>query len=126
MRAFINDLGLRAHRRPLTATEADQYFALFQRGPELHPELSAFTGGVKLVVEAILQSPFFLYRTELEPATSGGRIPLTGYEVAAKLALAITGSGPDKTLLDAAASLRHQYRAAACDEHAPRRLPKCR
>jgi mono/diheme cytochrome c family protein len=103
-RAFINDLGLRAHRRPLTATEADRYFALFQRGPELHPELSAFAGGVKLVVEAVLQSPFFLYRTELGQENTGGRIPLNGYEVAAKLALAVTGSGPDKILLDAAAS----------------------
>ena len=43
--------------------------------------------------------PFFLSRTELGQATVGGRIPLTGYEVAAKLALAITGSGPDKLLL---------------------------
>ncbi len=104
-RAFINDIGLRAHRRPLTATEADRYFALFQKGPELFPELSPFAGGVRLVVEAVLQSPFFLYRTELgQGTTADGRIPLTGYEVAAKLALAVTGSGPDKALLDAAAS----------------------
>lgn len=103
-RAFIEDLGLRAHRRPLTAAEADRYYALFQRGPELHPELNAFAGGVKLVVEAVLQSPFFLYRTELEQDNRGGRIPLNGYEIAAKLALAITGSGPDEILLNAAAS----------------------
>jgi len=123
-RAFINDFGLRAHRRPLTAAEADRYFALFQRGPELHPELSAFAGGVKLVVEAVLQSPFFLYRTELGQQTVGGRIPLTGYEVAAKLALAITGSGPDKLLLDAAASgaLEGANAKAAVAAHAERLL----
>ncbi len=103
-RAFINDIGLRAHRRPLTATEADRYFALFQKGPDLLPELSAFAGGVRLVVESVLQSPAFLYRTELGQGATGGRIPLSGYEIAAKLALAITGSGPDKLLLDAAAS----------------------
>ena len=103
-RAFIADFGLRAHRRPLTATEADQYFALFQKGPELLPQLSAFAAGVRLVVESVLQSPVFLYRTELGQEASGGRIPLTGYEIAAKLALAITGSGPDKLLLEAAAS----------------------
>lgn len=123
-RAFINDLGLRAHRRPLTAAEADRYFALFQKGPELHPELSAFAGGVKLVVEAVLQSPFFLYRTELGQEPSGGRIPLTGYEVAAKLALAITGSGPDKLLLEAAASgaLEGANAKAAVAAHAERLL----
>ncbi len=103
-RAFIEDIGLRAHRRPLTTAESDQYFALFQKGPDLFPELSAFAGGVRLVVESVLQSPFFLYRTELGQETTGDRIPLTGYEVAAKLALAITGSGPDELLLEAAAS----------------------
>jgi hypothetical protein len=123
-RAFIEDLGLRAHRRPLTATEADQYFALFQRGPELHPELSAFAGGVKLVIESVLQSPFFLYRTELGQETADGRVPLNGYEVAAKLALAITGSGPDQLLLDAAAAgeLDPGRAAAAVADHAERLL----
>lgn len=127
-RAFINDLGMRAHRRPLTAGEADRYLALFQRGPELHPELNAFAGGVKLVVEAILQSPFFLYRTELAQDNAGGRIPLTGYEVAAKLALAITGSGPDKLLLDAAAAgeLDPGRAAAAVADHAERLLETTR
>lgn len=123
-RAFIEDFGLRAHRRPLTAAEVDQYFTLFQRGPELAPELSAFAGGVKLVVESVLQSPFFLYRTELGQGASNGRVPLNGYEVAAKLALAITGSGPDELLLNAAASgeLEAGNAGAAVADHAERLL----
>ena len=123
-RAFIEDLGLRAHRRPLTAAEVDQYLALFQKGPELAPELSAFAGGVRLVIESVLQSPFFLYRTELAHDTSSGRIPLSGYEVAAKLALAVTGSGPDEQLLNAAASgeLEAGNVEAAVADHAARLL----
>lgn len=123
-RAFINDLGLRAHRRPLTAAESDRYYALFQKGPQLFPELSAFAGGVRLVVESVLQSPYFLYRTELGQVTSNGRIALSGYEVAAKLALAITGSGPDKLLLDAAAAgaLDPGKATTAVADHAERLL----
>lgn len=123
-RAFIADLGLRSHRRPLTATEADRYFALFQKGPDLFPQLSAFAGGVRLVVESVLQSPFFLYRTELGQATTDGRVTLTGYEVAAKLALAVTGSGPDKLLLNAAAAgaLEASNARVAVADHAERLL----
>jgi hypothetical protein len=46
----------------------------------------------------MLQSPHFLYRTELgDPGT-----PLSGYEMAAKLSLWLRGTTPDDALLDAA------------------------
>lgn len=101
--AFIDDFGLRAHRRPLTTAEQEQYLQLFEQGPELAPELDAFSAGVLLVVQTVLQSPHFLYRTELGQENVDGRIALGGYELAAKLALATTGSIPDDELLDAAA-----------------------
>lgn len=103
-RAFIESFGLRAYRRPLTAEEVSQYLTLFERAPELAPELDAFSAGVMLSIRLFLQSPFFLYRTELEQEEVNGRIALNGYEVAAKLALAVTGSIPDDALLAAAAS----------------------
>src|SRR5690606_31572029 len=101
-RAFIQDLGLRAHRRPLTATEEDQYLALFEEGATLAPGLDTFAAGVLLVVQTVLQSPHFLYRTELGQENVDGRTPLSGYELAAKLALSVTGSIPDEALLEAA------------------------
>jgi hypothetical protein len=103
-RAFIESLGLRAHRRPLTPAESDQYLALFQKGPELVDDLDAFAAGAMLVIQAVLQSPHFLYRTELSQEVVSDRKPLNPYEVAAKVALSVTGSGPDDALLEAAAS----------------------
>jgi hypothetical protein len=58
-----------------------------------------------LVIQAMLQSPYFLYRTELGTAAAGAtRVPLDDWEVGAKLALAITNTIPDDALLAAAAA----------------------
>jgi hypothetical protein len=101
--AFIESFGLRAYRRPLAADEVSQYLTLFERAAELAPELDAFPAGVMLSIRLFLQSPFFLYRTELgQEVDAEGRVVLSGYEVATKLALAVTGSIPDEALLEAA------------------------
>jgi hypothetical protein len=103
--AFIESFGLRAYRRPLTDEEVSQYLSLFAQAPELAPELDAFSAGVMLSISLFLQSPYFLYRTELgEERDANGRVVLNGYEVATKLALAVTGSIPDDTLLAEAAA----------------------
>jgi len=101
--AFIESFGLRAYRRPLTAEEVSQYLTLFEQGPELAADREPFAAGVMLAIRLFLQSPYFLYRTELGQTELDGRIPLSGYEVASKLALAVTGSIPDEALLEAAA-----------------------
>jgi hypothetical protein len=102
--AFIESFGLRAYRRPLTAAEVSQYQSLFQQGATLVPELDPFAAGVALCIRLFLQSPYFLYRTELEQQSVDGRIPLSSYEVAAKLALSLTASIPDAALLQDAAA----------------------
>lgn len=96
--AFIRSFGRRAFRRPLTTAEEQTYQALFAQGPTLVGSGNAFNDGVRLVVEAILQSPKFLYRTELG---SDGQ-PLSGYEMASKLSFLIRNTTPDDALLDAA------------------------
>ena len=122
--AFIESFGLRAYRRPLTAEEVSQYLTLFEQAPELAPDLEPFSAGVMLSIRLFLQSPFFLYRTELGQDNVNGRTPLTGYEVASKLALALTGSIPDDTLLQAAAtgSLDPGNNQASVDAEAQRLL----
>ena len=53
----------------------------------------------------MLQSPYFLYRTELGTAAAGAtKVPLNDWEVGAKLALSITNTMPDDTLFAAAAA----------------------
>jgi Protein of unknown function (DUF1592)/Protein of unknown function (DUF1595)/Protein of unknown function (DUF1588)/Protein of unknown function (DUF1585)/Protein of unknown function (DUF1587) len=95
---FIASVGRRIYRRPLTPTETATYQALFDKGPAQSGNLSAFAKGASLVLETMLQSPHFLYRTELGAAGA----PLSSYEVASKLSLWLRDSGPDTALLDAA------------------------
>ena len=78
---------------------------LFNQGPTLYPGVDAFKAGASLVIQAMLQSPYFLYRTELGTASAGAtKVPLNDWEVASKLALSITNTIPDDTLLAAAAA----------------------
>jgi hypothetical protein len=102
--AFIRSFGARAYRRPLTTEELSAYQALFTHAASVYPADDAFVAGSKLVLSAFLQSPHFLYRTELSTAVTGGRVALSDYEVASKLALAVAGTMPDAELFAAAAA----------------------
>ena len=93
-------MGRRAYRRPLTTAEAASYQKLFDTGPAQSGTLSAFAKGAAVVLEAMLQSPNFLYRTELGAVGA----PLSGYEMAAKLSLLLRNTTPDDALLEAAAT----------------------
>lgn len=96
---FINAVGRRIYRRPLSPAETATYQKLFDTGPSQSGTQSAFAKGAGLVLEAMLQSPHFLYRTELGAAGA----PLSSYEIAAKLSLWLRDTTPDDALLDAAA-----------------------
>lgn len=100
---FIAGFGERAFRRPLAAAESQRFQALFARGEELVASGNAFRDGVRLVVEAMLQSPQFLYRTELgNQLGSDGQIALDDWEVASRLSFLIWNSMPDAELFAAA------------------------
>ena len=80
-KAFITAFGQRAFRRPLTTAEVTTHVGLFNQGPTLYPGVDAFKAGVSLVIQAMLQSPYFLYRTELgrpPPVRPGGAQRLGG------------------------------------------------
>jgi hypothetical protein len=89
----------RAFRRPATDTERARYRALFDAAPALSEGEDPFTSGVQLVIEAALQAPSFLYRTELSTRVGADRhIALTGYEIAARLSYALWNTMPDEWL----------------------------
>ncbi len=112
-RAFITSFGQRAFRRPLTDAEVSTHVGLFNQAPTLYPGVDAFKAGASLVIQAMLQSPFFLYRTELGTAPAGAtKAPLDDWEVAAKLAFSITNTMPDDMLFAAAAEGRLRDSAA--------------
>jgi hypothetical protein len=95
---FIRSFGRRAFRAPLTDARVAAYDALFAAE-------STFQDGVEAVVTAMLQSPYFVYRSELGApgaAPRGPEVPLTPYETAAALSYLLTGSAPDAQLSAAA------------------------
>jgi hypothetical protein len=98
--SFIQTFGRRVYRRPLTPAEVATYQPLYTAGSMTAGTQSAFTKGAALVIEAMLQSPFFLYRSEQGP----NGMPLSSYEMAAKLSLFLRETTPSDALLDAAAS----------------------
>jgi hypothetical protein len=104
-RAFATEFGLRAFRRPLAPEELEAYMALYARGGGKFASGTPFQQGIRHLVEAFLQSPFFLYRIELsEELDSDKLIPLDAYEVASRLSYLLWNSTPDDELLEAAAS----------------------
>lgn len=105
---FIRDFGKRAFRRPLTAAELTRYEKLFSRETD-------FLQGAQVVVQAMLQSPNFLFH--IQPGQ---------YGVANRLAYLLWDSMPDQALFDAAErgeldapeAIEQQVRRMLADERA--------
>lgn len=98
-RNFVTEFAERAFRRPLTPTESSSVLAVYD---EVKTIYGTVPEAVQYSVYAILQSPQFLYRTELgsSPNEAG---PLSPYEFASALSYFLTDGPPDDALLDAAA-----------------------
>ena len=92
--AFVRQFGLRAFRRPLTAGEVQRYTALLVKEGA---RAGDFIRGAQLVIEAMLQSPKFLFRLE-----HGGE--WLGYDRASRLSYFLWDSMPDQELMRAAAA----------------------
>jgi hypothetical protein len=91
---FIKQFGRRAHRAPLDDAEVARYQKLFEAG-RTSAGGNDFANGVRLVVEAMLQSPKFIYLIE-------GPGALTQHQMAARLSYFLWDAPPD-TQLSAAA-----------------------
>jgi hypothetical protein len=99
-RSFVTNFGFRAFRRPLTDEEVSVHLDLFDQGPTFYPELDQFAAGASMVIQALLQSPHFLYRTELGVAAGASEtVALNDFEIASKLAFALTNTMPSDELL---------------------------
>lgn len=100
--AFIDTFGLRAWRRPLTAGELARLGGVYDAGAASE----GFAGGLSLVLEALLQSPHFLYRIEVGTPhpERADLVELTPYEIASRLSYLVWRSMPDDALFDAAAT----------------------
>jgi uncharacterized protein DUF1592/uncharacterized protein DUF1588/uncharacterized protein DUF1595/uncharacterized protein DUF1585 len=98
---IIADLGAKAYRRPLDAMTTAGLTTVYTTLAAKY----GFAVGIQSVIEAILQSPNFLYHLELEEYAKGaGKVAVTGYSLASRLSYFIWGSIPDATLISAAAN----------------------
>jgi hypothetical protein len=95
-REFIAEFGKKAYRRPLEQAEIDAYLALFNLGVTN----SGTSNGFRLVVEAMLQAPTFLYHDDLgdQAAPTDAPVALTPYELASRLSYFLWNSMPDDAL----------------------------
>jgi hypothetical protein len=90
---FIRNRVARAFGRSLTTTEVQDLMAIYRSGLPDGPAT-----GIRLVIEAALQAPSFLYRTEIgeNAATAvGGKVKLTAHEVATAISFALRDSVAD-------------------------------
>jgi hypothetical protein len=112
---LIDALAAKAYRRPLTDADRQRLLAVYDRGEQL----SGFATGIRLMIEAVLQSPYFLYRVEM--GTGGAPAPglarLSDHEIAARLSYLLWATLPDQELRAAAdagkLSTKTQIRAQA-------------
>jgi len=96
---FIESFGKRAYRRPLTSTEIDRAKALYTKG-RMGADVA---NGVRLVVQAMLQSVNFLYLFEPTPPNSTGKVvAIDSWAMASRLSYFFLNSMPDADLFTAA------------------------
>ena len=101
---WLRTFAQRAYRRPATEAEISELLDLFNQGLGLGDSDYDVATGLELVLRAILQSPFFLYRTELgsQDAAPGAPVALTSHEMASRLSFLFWNSMPDQLLLERA------------------------
>lgn len=96
VQSFIRNRVSRAFRRPVTDAEVTSLMGLYRMGAA-----DDVATGLEMIIEATLQSPSFLYRTEIGAPVAGGptaRVALTPFEVATAVSFALLDSVPDDTL----------------------------
>ncbi len=100
-RDLLTDFASRAWRRPLTARESDALLALAEGAWDVG---ESWEYGVGLALQAVLVSPHFLFRWELdEDPASLEPHPLGDYELASRLSYFLWSSMPDEELFAVAA-----------------------
>jgi hypothetical protein len=96
---LVSSLGQKLYRRPLAQDEHTRWLGLY----DTQAADAGYAGGVRAVVEGMLQSPNFIYRVEALPAGADPATtqswPLDGYALATRLSFLMWNSGPDDTLL---------------------------
>lgn len=93
----IKRLASRAFRRPATPEEIDRLVKLAEKA---RAEGDTFEQGIQLALQAVLISPHFIYKVEMDPPGKEGQPrDLSEFEVATRLSYFLWNSSPDDELL---------------------------
>jgi uncharacterized protein DUF1592/uncharacterized protein DUF1588/uncharacterized protein DUF1587/uncharacterized protein DUF1585/uncharacterized protein DUF1595 len=132
-RQILTRLAGEAYRRPITAAELDRLMPLYEKGASAGNaggagQAGGFEAGVRNALEAILASPYFIFRMEKEPeaARPGGSFRVADLDLASRLSFFLWGTPPDRELLTLAgkgalsvpATLEKQTRRMLADPRA--------
>ncbi|MCA9603597.1 MAG: DUF1592 domain-containing protein [Myxococcales bacterium] len=95
---FIATFGRRAFRRPVPDDEATALLALYSSVRTV----GSFNDAIEVLIQAILNSPRFLYHIEVGSSVGNGVAALDDYELASKLSYFLWNTMPDEELAGAA------------------------
>jgi hypothetical protein len=103
-RQILSRIGSDAYRRPMTAGELDRLLPLYEKGAARASGSGGsggFEAGVRSALEAILASPYFIFRMEKAPelAKPGGTYRVADVDLASRLSFFLWGTPPDQELL---------------------------
>jgi hypothetical protein len=98
MREFVAALGKWLLRGPLNESEVNLYRGIASTVSSAGGD---FDDAVRFIIEALLQSPRFVYRIE-EQRGDGGPRPADPYELASRMSYILWGAPPDEELFGAA------------------------
>ena len=104
-RTIIGDFTRRAYRRPVTPAEVDRLTAL---AAQARKEGESFESSIKIALQAVLVSPHFLFRGEIQPQPNNAqqRLPLDDFALASRLSYFLWSSMPDERLFAMAENKR--------------------
>ncbi len=100
----MNRIGARAYRRPLTAHDKKSLMSFYDSGAAK----GGFDEGVRSALQAVLSSPWFVFRFEPTPTkvAAGEDFQISDYDLASRLSFFLWGSIPDQQLLTLAQARR--------------------
>ena len=101
-RRILTEFARRAYRRPVSKAEAERLLRYVDFAKKLG---EPFERGIQLAVQAVLVSPHFLFKVEIDPNPNDpkSRRLLNDFELATRLSYFLWSSMPDETLFDLAA-----------------------
>ncbi len=101
---FLRTFGSQVYRRPLTDEEIHSLVLSATSPYHVGADGYTYEEGIDVLTRVLLQSPGFLYLTELGKAEADASFVLTPNEIASQIAYLLTAGPPDAALLEQAAA----------------------